>query len=321
VRSFFALMERNGHPLVLSVDLAARVEADELAALRASGVLRPSSPRGTPKLEAREEISAADFVRLLRDLWGIDPGGLTTPGSVFEETATLGWCGRGAERREVILVAKQRGVSSVLARARRILVLVLTDRWVTAAERAKHGPDALVAVEALDVALVARGGRVVRDGVPADRATDAGAAEEAKPSSRSAGPGSTRTRGRRARVQVVPGAKRFNAVTVWRLDDRTVRVGVGGRFYKRTHADLGMAHEQSREPLRHWELLLAFLEGRGYLETSRFGGVAATKKLVSRLRAALRAAFELRDDPFHRYERKSGWRTRFVAHPGPPVEE
>jgi len=313
VRAFFAFIEQQGHPLVLSVDLAARLEPDELAALRACGVLRPSSPRGTPKHAAREEISAADFVRLLRDLWSIDPRGLPTPGTIFEEATTLGWCGQGPEEREVVLVARRRGVQGVLARMRRILALVLTERWLEPAQRAKHGPGAFVAAEALDAALVVRGGRVVREGVeaPGDEA-------RAAPSSRA--PGSGRTGARRARVLVVPGAKRFNGVTFWRLDDRTVRVGVAGRFHKRTFADLGMGHAQSREPTKVWEVLLAFCEGHGYLATSRFGGPVATKKLVSRLRASLRAAFELREDPFHLYERGTGWRSRFVAHPGPPAE-
>ncbi len=114
----------------------------------------------------------------------------------------------------------------------------------------------------------------------------------------------------------MPGVSRWNEVTISRVDERTVRIVVAGaKSYRRTHVDLGMAHAQTREATRVWELLLAFCEGYGYLQTRRFGGVQATKKLVSRLRSDLRTAFGLAGDPFHPWRRSEGWRTRFVAKP------
>jgi hypothetical protein len=296
VRGFFELLEQ-GIVIVRSMELAARLERHELAALRDARIIQPSSPPGTSKHDAQEEISVPDLVRTLRALYGIDPRGLPTPGRLDVDHATIGWCGAGEEAREVVLVGRPRtGLFGVLCRGRRTLALVPAGRSLGEADRAKHGPAALVSAEALDEVLVVREGRVARRDIDAVQAP---AATPARPS----GPP----------VLPVAGAKRWNEVTIWLVDERTVRIDVGGRSHRRTHTDLGMGHAQSREPTRVWGMLVAFCEGHGSLETARFGGVAATKKLVSRLRSDLRAAFGLSQDPFHPYRRSEGWRARFVA--------
>jgi hypothetical protein len=117
-------------------------------------------------------------------------------------------------------------------------------------------------------------------------------------------------------ISRISGASRWNEIAISVVDPQTVRIDLpAGRSHRRTHVDLGMAHAQNREPTRVWDLLVAFCEGHGALQTSRFGSVEGTKKLVSRLRVALREAFGLREDPFHPYRRGEGWRTRFVASP------
>jgi hypothetical protein len=310
MRGFFALVEQ-GLTVVRSAELAASLEAEELAALRSAGIVRASSPPGTSKHDAREEISVPDLVRALRSIWAVDPRGLSTPGKLDGDSTTIGWSGSGPVEREVVLVGRQRhSLFGVLHRSRRTLALLPVARWLADADRAKHGPSALVAVEVLEEVLVARDGQLAHKG----------AESAAAPASAEPPPAAPRAplRSSRPAPLHVPGAKRWNEVTISLVDERTVRIDVGGRSHRRTHTDLGMGHGQSREPTKVWEMLVALCEGNGYLSTSRFGGPVATKTLVSRLRGALRAVFGLTQDPLHRYSSEQGWRTRFVASARPP---
>jgi hypothetical protein len=67
-------------------------------------------------------------------------------------------------------------------------------------------------------------------------------------------------------------------------------------------------------------MLSAFCDGHGTLKTTRFGSAAATKKVVSRLRARLREAFDLKAPPFRRYKTGVGWRCHFEARPDLPED-
>jgi hypothetical protein len=315
MRAFFALMER-GTFLVRSAELAASLEPEDLAALRAEGILRPSSPPGAARHEATEEISIPDFVRALRRLYDVDPRGLPTPGGIDPRPMTLGWCGSGADAREVVLVHRSGSpLFSVLHRMRRTLALVYSGRWLKDEERKHHGPGAFVSAEALDEVLVSHDGQLARGGrdAPVKSAPPAAPAAPRAAARESARP-----------LLPVPGATRWNLVSIYLVNQRTVRIDCGGRSYRRSYVDLGMAHGASREPTRVWELLVTFCEGNGYLQTSRFGNSDATKMLVHRLRKALKVAFGLDGDPFHRYSRKQSWKTRFLASgelPKEPWEE
>jgi hypothetical protein len=78
-----------------------------------------------------------------------------------------------------------------------------------------------------------------------------------------------------------------------------------------------MAHDGSREPTQLWEALVEFCEGNGYFKTRRFGDAGATKTMISRLSAALKAIFGLHERPFQ-YCPGAGWKARFLARPNLP---
>jgi hypothetical protein len=90
-----------------------------------------------------------------------------------------------------------------------------------------------------------------------------------------------------------------------------VSVRARGVHKRLSYVDLGMASEKNREPTRAWELLMAVCEGGGTLRWH--GDAAAVKRQVSTLRAQLKEAFGLEDDPFAPYT-KGGWRSQFAAH-------
>lgn len=311
MQGFWGLIQR-AVVLVRSAELAGLLEPEELAALRAERVIQPSSPPGTAKHEAFEEISTPDLVRLLRRLYGADPRGLTTPGSFTAQPQNLGWIGKGADERELVLVARGSfGRSMAKYSNRRSLVLVVSGRTLTDAERKSHAAGAVLEVQALDEVLRVSDGRIVLAGTPPAAPTDAPSRSRARAKKGSESP---------PPILPVPGATRWNLVAIYLLNERTVRIDCGGRSYRRTHIDMGMAHGNHRRPTRVWELLVAFCDGHGYLQTARFGTPGATKNLVSRLRAALQAVFALEDDPFHPYSRRQSWKTRFVAGARPPED-
>jgi hypothetical protein len=311
MRGLWALIER-ATVLVRSGELAATLEPEEIAALRAEGVVQPSSPPGTPKHEAFEEISPPDLARLLRRLYAADPRGLTTPGKFEAQPMKLGWVGKGAAERELVLVALgSLARSTVIHSNRRTLVLVLWGKSLTDAERKRYAPGAHIEVQVLDEVLRVRDGRVVLVGSDAPKRDEAPSVSP---------PAAEAKRTSSPPILPVPGATRWNLVAMYLMNERTVRIDCGGRSYRRTHIDMGMAHGNHRRKTRVWEMFVAFCDGHGYLQTARFGSAGATKNLVSRLRHALQAVFGLEDDPFHDYRRGTGWRTRFVAGARPPED-
>jgi hypothetical protein len=324
MRAFFALVDA-GQVVVPAIDLAARLAPEELAALRSAGIVRPlAASSAVLGAGAVEEISLADLARAVRDLYDVDPRGLPTPSSLSTLPVTIGWIGSGSDEREVVIVGRRgAGLMAAFAMRRKTLVLLPIADGLTDAQRTKHGAGAFSAVEVLAEALFARDGHLVRAPSPSVAAIPvvdslsnptpwptAYAVTSRAPTATPTPPPSPNG------VSRISGASRWNEVAISVVDPQTVRIDLpAGRSHRRTHVDLGMAHAQNREPTRVWDLLVAFCEGHGSLQTSRFGSVEGTKKLVSRLRVVLREAFGLGEDPFHPYRRGDGWRTRFVASP------
>jgi hypothetical protein len=302
MRAFLELVEADR--LYLPETEVASFGAPLLSVLRDAGIVRDEDP-------GMVELSLSDLGRTLRKLYGVLSRGLALPSSLDERPVLLGWTGEGASLREVILVAHPtRGLSFALRRSQRSLVLVPTSRALTDEVRARHGAGALVEVEALEEALVVQGGRLVRRRAPHP------ALHATAPATLAAGV-PTVGKGR----ALLGGATRWNQVGVCLVNYALLRVDLPGRSVRCTAADLGMAHPRSRKPTVLWEALVALCEEHGYFKTTRFGGVAATKKVVSRLRARLHELFDLKLSPFHRYRRGTGWQARFVARPDLPSDK
>lgn len=311
VRGLWDLIAR-GVALVRTAELAALLDPEELAALRAEHVIQPSSPPGTPKHEAFEEISTPDLVRLLRRLYGADPRGLPTPGSFTAQPQNLGWCGRGADERELVLVARGHlSRSTAIHSRRRSLILVVNGQTLSDAERRRHAAGAFLEVQALDEVLRVSDGRIVLAGSERPAPADAPSRPRARAKKEPKSP---------QPILRVPGATQWNLIAIYLLNERTVRIDCGGRSYRRTYIDMGMAHGDHRRRTKVWLMLVAFCDGHGYLQTSTFGSQGATKNLISRLRAALKAVFGLDEDPFHDYSTRQSWKSRFVAGPHPPQD-
>lgn len=114
----------------------------------------------------------------------------------------------------------------------------------------------------------------------------------------------------------LPKAKAWNEITIYKVDELTVRVDVGSKRVRCTHIDLGMASAQNRKPTKQFELLRSLCDNEGrFVWTARQKGrqgIDSTKQLVTEFRRTLKALFQLETDPFHPYGH-GGWRPRFVA--------
>lgn len=324
MRALFDLVEA-GSTLARTSELETVLDLDALGALRAAGILRATGDGVT------EEISPSDLARALRALWGVEGRGLPVPTSFDKDPKLLGWCRDAVDEREVIFVPRPLlSLSTALFRSRRSLLLVPTARHVTPRQRDEHRPGAFLHIVILEEVLTCAGGRLARAGVVAPDAPVLGVAPAvalapapAPEPARAPAPAPERARAPApaceseppplAPATAIAGAERWNQVRISRVNGRTVRIDVAGRSYRRTHIDLGMAHDRTRAPTRSWELLMELCDGDGYFKSWRFGNAETTRKVVSRLGAELRAIFGLDVSPFHRYSRASGWRTRFQA--------
>jgi hypothetical protein len=315
MRAFLELVEADRF-LLPEAELSG-VDPVVLVALREAGIVREGDP-------GFAEVSAADLGRVLRKLYGVLSQGLALPSALDDRPVLLGWTGEGASRREVVLVVNPtRGLPWALRRPYRALVLVPTSRTLTEARRERHGKGAFVELEALEEALVVRGGRLARRGAttperPASPATRAPAAAA------SLGEGLPDRQVQAAHDAVhaplLAGAKRWNEVRICRVNDALLRVDLPGRSVRCTPVDVGMVNPRSRRATVTWDALITLCEASGYFHTTRFGGIAATKKVISRLRARLHELFDLRPSPFHRYRKGTGWQARFEARPDLPKE-
>ena len=106
-------------------------------------------------------------------------------------------------------------------------------------------------------------------------------------------------------------AATWEQIRITVVDGHTVRISCGKRAIRRTYRDLGLHAKNSREPTRKWTMLLAICAGHGTFLWRDFGPFGAVSQATSILRAALKEAFGLHEDPFHDY--KNGWRSRFFA--------
>ena len=293
MRALLELVE-TGVLIAPTRDLADKLDARSLAALRSAGILRPTGDGRT------EELSPSDFMRALRGLYAIEGRGLPVPGVFDPAFQSLGWTrDEGGDRAVVLVTRSTVGLPIALHYPGRALLLVPTARAVTARHREKHGPGRYLHVEVLEEALTIRRGKLARAG-------------QAPPEASAA------SRALHAPVARIPGVQRWNQVRMCLVDQQTVRIDVPGKSIRATHVDLGLAHRRSREPTRLWEVLVELCEEHGYFKTRRFGSKHATKQALSRLRKGLWAIFGLEDDPFEPYRRGTGWRARFQARPDLP---
>jgi len=291
MRALMALVEGDHH-LVRTAELSA-VAPEVLVAARRAGILRADDP-------GLEDISATDLARVLRALYGLSGRGRPVPPSFAAGATALGWMGTGRGAREVLFCARPRtGLARALQRKRPTLVLVPSARHLTPLLRERHGPGARVELEALEEALVALGGRLVRR---ASIAPDAPGIEP--PDDSPSTPPTVMLRGI---------AKHWAEMRLCMLDGTTVRIDVGGRCLRCTHVDFGMAHAHTRRPTLLWEVVEEICERGGFFRTSRFGNAVSTKKLVNRLSHALQELFGIDGSPFYRYRSDCGWRSRFEA--------
>ena len=113
----------------------------------------------------------------------------------------------------------------------------------------------------------------------------------------------------------LPQARAWKEVRVRQVDGHTVLLTVGGTNARCTFVELGLAKD-SRDPARAWSVLLAVCEGRGAFRWQDFGASRDTvRKQLDAVKAALRAAFELAEDPFEDFSARRGWVARFLAVP------
>jgi hypothetical protein len=114
---------------------------------------------------------------------------------------------------------------------------------------------------------------------------------------------------------LLPRAARWGDVTFHSVDrDGLIGVEIARRQRLFTAADLGMADGRSREPVRAFTLLRRICDGNGIFDTRPWGGRANGKKIVSELRQALSAAFEMTKIPIEPYSRRNkSWKPKFRA--------
>lgn len=118
----------------------------------------------------------------------------------------------------------------------------------------------------------------------------------------------------------LPRAERWGDVTFYLVDDeRCIGVEIDRRHRRLTAIDLGLARERTREPVRAFDLLRRICEGNGVFDTRPWGGRENGKQIVSELRKALSAAFEIPGSPIESYSRSAkSWKTRFRAFAAKP---
>jgi hypothetical protein len=307
MRAYFEAVEA-GSPLVRSADIEARLAREDLAAVRAAGLLRPTGR------DPYEEVSLPDLARMLRALYDVESRGLPVPIRFDSQPAPLGWIHDADGDRSVMLfVGPHFSLPRSFRAGTRALVLLPTARKLSDALRAKYPPGGYVAIDVLDEALSVRDGRIVRANAVAPLAPALSTPPPASAPAPSPARAPDLAPARASRR--IAGAERWNVIRIALVDQHTVRIDLPGVSVRRTYLDLGMAHPVHRRPKRTWQLLVELCEQQGAYLGTAFGSADATKKLVSRLGAELCDVFGLRETPFHPYRPKEGWKAKFQATP------
>jgi hypothetical protein len=301
MRAFLELLG-NRQSLADLAQLAPKLAHGELEALRAEGFLQPTGSLGF------EEVSVPDVIRVLRALWGAGSGGIRTRSTMSHAPMHLGWFEIDDEPCELVLVADDaHPLAAAARRRRRALVLVPTDSAMTPELRARHGSRARVRFVVLSECLGAHRGRVCRVDLPVPMPPPLPA--RAHPSAAQDGAASHESA--RSDAPIFAGEVTWEKLVFLKLDNQTILARFERRSRRLSAQDLGLAGARSRQPCTPFEMLMAFCENDGRLQTRRFGNAQATKTTLSRLRARLRAAFGIDADPFHEFEPGMGWLARF----------
>ncbi len=191
------------------------------------------------------------------------------------------------------------------------LILLPTARGIDPELLARHD-GGHVAIAALSDLLTVHDGRIT-----AARALREVPRIDTSPTSRSANVAARGTVG-----DLLPRAARWGDVTFYSVDrDGLIGVEIAKRQRLFTAADLGMADGRTREPVRAFTLLRRNCDGNGIFDTRPWGGRENGKKIVSELRQALSAAFEMTEIPIEAYsKRNKSWKPKFRALAGKPSE-
>jgi len=123
---------------------------------------------------------------------------------------------------------------------------------------------------------------------------------------------------RRAGVRE-PAVVRFNTppgcswgdIEIRFLDGHTVSVRAGEEREVLNYTQMGMASQKDAGPTVLWGLLRQLAENRGTLAWRSAGADRKNPKRIERLGKVLKAVFGLAESPFHKYEKKTGWRAKF----------
>jgi hypothetical protein len=163
----------------------------------------------------------------------------------------------------------------------------------------KHAPGAKVEIDALADALTVRGGRIMA--APRLRKAHVFATAPSTP------------KGGATASSLIPRPRRWTDLTVLGFDKRSIIARAGRRSQRLTAADLGMACKNTREPKKHFFVLLALCAGNGEFRWKEFGSFESVCKAVSRLRADMCAAFGITEKPFYEFTHQDQWRAKFRA--------
>ncbi|HEY3818642.1 MAG TPA: hypothetical protein VGL81_15825 [Polyangiaceae bacterium] len=302
-----AVLERfdAGQTIALQSELQAALAPGEMEALRAAGIVRDTGSADVV------ELSLADLVRALRDLYGAEGRGIVAWSTLQPTPMAVGVATDAAGPRDVVLVSGARhGFEIVAMRPRRTLVLTFIADDLTSRRRAQHPASATVAIEVLEESLVVRRNRLALRG--ARPAAVAATVPEADPGEAPA-PAQAPARTRGGSPPRFPGAATWAQVRIEAQDWHTVRIEHGPHVSRATAVDLRMAHAVTRKPTVLWAALQAICDGHGTFRGRRFGNAQATKKTLSRLALELRTLFGIDESPFFPYSRGLGYSTRFVA--------
>ena len=343
LRPFFALLARHGEGTVSEQELARAAAAcghDAYDALRAEGIVLPAplattwpcegltcarvvGARGEgfvagcaeapPRCEtvtlARADLAqvrlslAAVHAVALREL-GIASPSSPRRGARTAEPSYLGEQGVKSPR-DVFFALRPRDTDLALFLAARehaprpTLLLVAELGAIAHEVVVAHAAGAKVEIDELAAALATRDGAIIAirrlRATPKPQAT----ADAITVGAHDVGP------------TLGPAVRRWEDLRIRAFKDGTVSVKVGLCAQRLTHVDLGMAHKQTRKPLRHSELLLAVCRGGGPFRWKELGKFVVVKKVVSELRGALCRAFLIDEDPFYDFSYAHQWKAKF----------